>query len=406
MAKEVHRLNDRAVKAAKPGHNGKSLYLHDGHGLYLQVISATGKSWCYRYKVHGKTRDCGLGSYPAVPLAMARQKAEEMRQLRAEGKDPIERKRAQRAAEQAAAANSISFRQAAEQLIDSKQAGWRNAKHAKQWPSTLSTYAYPIIGSKAVGNVNADDVLAVLRKDDLWTHKTETASRLRARIELVLAYAEARGWREPGPNPAEWRRLRHILPKRSKVKPVAHHPAMPWHNLPAFMDELRAKDDIASRALEWLILTATRTGETLGARFSEINVAQRLWIIPKGRVKAGKRAHRVPLSARCLELLAEMERTRTSDFLFPGYWGVGRQLNGTALRIALQRIRPKADCVVHGFRSSFRDWTAEATNTPNIVGEMALGHEIPGGSERAYRRGDLLERRRELMQQWADYCAG
>jgi integrase len=397
MAKEVHRLTDRAVKAAKPG------YWHDGHGLYLQCISETGKSWCYRYKVHGKTRDCGLGSFPAVSLAMARQKAEELRQLRAEGKDPIEHKRAQRAAELAAAARSVTFEQAATELIASMRPGWRSAKHATQWPATLRCYVFPSIGQKPVSLVDADDVLKVLK--DLWTTKTETASRIRARIELVLSYAEARGWREPGPNPAEWKRLRHLFPKRQKVRPVVNYPAMDWHDIPDFARELRAKNDIASRALEWLTLTATRTGETLGARFSEINIARRMWTIPKMRTKTGKRAHRVPLTARCLEIHAEMERIRTSDYLFPGVKD-SRPLNSMALRTELKRIRPKADCVVHGLRSSFRDWTAEATSTPNVVAEMALGHEIRGDSEKAYRRGDLLERRRELMQQWSDYCAG
>lgn len=398
MARTLNRLADTQVKSKKlaPGLH------HDGGGLYLQVTPGKSKSWFFRYKRNGKARDMGLGSLATVGLAEARQKAQDARELHAKGKDPIEEKAAvaaqeaqQRAVE---AAQAVTFRQAAEELIESNEAGWKNAKHRQQWRNTLETYAYPVLGNVAVAEVDTDLVLQVLRP--IWTIKTETASRVRGRIERVLSAAKVNGYRS-GDNPAVWRgHLAELLPKRSKVQRVRHHPALPWKQVPAFMARLRARDGITPRALEFTILTAVRTNETIGATFDEFDLPNKIWIIPPGRMKADAE-HRVPLCDRAVEIVKDMQRHALNEFVFPGMKR-GRPLSGMAMLMLLRDLH--AGITTHGFRSSFRDWAGETTRHPSDVCEAALGHIRERKVHGAYQRGDLFAKRRKLMNDWARFC--
>ena len=394
MARTINRLSDKAVQAKK----GKGLY-PDGGGLYLQVNGPTSKSWVFKFKLDGRARDMGLGSLSAVSLAEARRKAAQARRLRSEGSDPIAKRGAQRAQERLTAARSVTFRDCAEQLISSHEAGWKNEKHRQQWRNTLITYAYPVLGAIPVGDVSTDLVLKVL--EPIWATKTETASRLRGRIEAVLNWAKAREMRT-GENPAQWRgHLDHLLPARSKVRRVVHHPAMPYRDVPAFMARLRRREGITPRALDFTILTAARTSEALGARFIEFDLKARLWTVPAERMKAGKE-HRVPLSARALAIVKEMSALQLGEFVFPGAKR-SRPLSDMALLMLLRDLEPGV--TTHGFRSSFRDWAAERTNTPSFVAEAALAHVVADKVEAAYRRTELLDRRRSLMEAWARHCA-
>jgi integrase len=341
------------------------------------------------WKVAGKRREIGLGSLRDVSLAKARERAAEARQLVATGQDP-------RTAQ--ASPKGMSFGEAADALIESMSPGWRNAKHKAQWDMTLRVYCAPL-RNKPVGEVSTDDVLTVLKP--LWLARSETASRLRGRIERVLDFAKARGMRS-GENPARWRgHLDAILPRRAKLT-RGHHKAMPFHELPAFMQELKERQGVAPRALEFLVLTAARSGEVLGARWAEIDLQGRLWTVPRERMKAG-REHRVPLCDRAISMLTEMEPIRTSEFVFPGLKH-GKPLSSMALEMTLRRM--KVDVTVHGFRSAFRDWAGETTAFPREIAEAALAHIVGDQTERAYRRGDALDKRRHLMEAWADHCRG
>jgi integrase len=396
MARTVGKLT--ALKVARnlpPG-----MYA-DGAGLYLQVTGAGAKSWIYRFSLHGKAREMGLGSLSALSLSDARIKAGECRRLRQEGIDPIEARKASR--EQAAldAAKTLTFKEAAASYIASHRAGWRNAKHAAQWENTLATYAEPVIGALSIQAIDTALVLKVL--EPIWKTKPETANRLRGRIEAILDWAKVRGLRQ-GENPARWRgHLDHLLPARSKVRRVKHHAALPYAELPAFISELRAQEVGAARALEFTILTAARTGDTIGAVWDEFNAPDKLWTVPAERMKAG-REHRVPLSTRALAILRDAESTRIpgAEYVFPG-GKAGKPLSNMAMTEVLRRMG-RGDITVHGFRSTFRDWAAERTNFPSEVVEMALAHAVGDKVEAAYRRGDLFEKRRRLMAEWATYC--
>jgi integrase len=384
----------------------------DGGSLYLQVtINARdgqpAKSWIYRYMLRGKAREMGLGSLNAISLQQARDKALDCRRLRQEGIDPIDARNAARAQGALEAAKSITFKQAAIEYIRSHRAGWRNAKHAAQWSATLATYAEPIIGALSVQAIDTGLALKVL--EPIWTAKPETASRLRGRMEAILDWAKVRGYRV-GENPARWRgHLDKLLPARSKVRRVEHHAALPYSSMPEFMTALRAQQGSAARALEFAILTAARTGEVIGARWSEIDFAAKVWTIPAGRMKAGKE-HRVALSDRALALLADARAVvgldatagAQSPFIFGG-GRVGRPLSNMALLMLLRRMG-RGDLTAHGFRSTFRDWAAECTNYPSEVVEMALAHAVGDKVEAAYRRGDLLAKRFALMNLWAEFC--
>ncbi|BDG74070.1 tyrosine-type recombinase/integrase [Roseomonas fluvialis] len=418
MAKAAGKLTGRlqavAVKAlvaaGQPGAHA------DGGNLYLRVAGRNAGKWTLRYAIGGKSREMGLGPYDAdgkagLTLAQAREAAEEPRAILRAGLDPMaERDRkateAKAEAERLAAhaqAKARVFRDVAAEYIAAHSPGWRNAKHRAQWTATLTTYAYPTIGGQPVDEIATDDVLRCLQP--IWTAKPETAKRVRGRIEAVIDYATARGWRETV-NPARWRgHLANLLPARSKVRRVQHHAALPWQEIGAFMVDLRKRPGTAARALEFCILTATRTGETLGARWSEIDMGAAVWTIPAERMKAG-REHRVPLPGAALAVLAEMAPLCPEEgdgFVFPGAVET-RGLSSMAMLMLLRRMG-RGDLTTHGFRSAFRDWTEEATSTPHAVAEAALAHTIGDKVEAAYRRGDLFAKRARLMADWADFCA-
>jgi integrase len=394
MAGRLGRLTALAVSRAKrPG-----MY-PDGGGLYLRVTGLQGRSWVYRYARGGKTRYMGLGSLTAVSLAEARTRAAEARLLVSAGIDPIGARDGKLAAERVEAARQVTFKDAAEAFIKAHAAGWRSAKHGQQWRNTLAAHVYPLLGALPVQQIDAGLVLRAL--EPVWSATPETASRIRQRIEAVLDAATARGQRS-GENPARWRgHLQNLLPAQSKVKRVRHHRALPFAKLGLLMAELRKQDGLAARALELLILTAVRTTECVAARWSELDLDAALWTIPAERIKAG-REHRVPLAPAAVELLRRLAQARISEFVFPGR--PGKPLSHGALLKLLKRMK-RTDLTVHGFRSTFRDWCAEQTNFPREVAEMALSHAIGDKVEAAYRRGDLLEKRRLLMEAWATFAA-
>lgn len=396
LARGMGRLSAVAVpKLRDPG-----LY-PDGGGLYLQVTKGGARTWVYRFMLHGRAREMGLGPLHIVPLAEAREKARGARKLRHEGIDPIEARKAKQAEDRLAAATAMTFKECAERYIEAHKAGWKNPKHAKQWPSTLETYVYPVFGDLPVQAVDVGLVMKVL--EPTWRAKPETAGRVRGRIESILDWAAARGYRK-GENPARWRgHLDKLLPARGKVQKVEHHPALPYTEMGDFILTLRGQEGVAARALEFLILTATRTSEVIGAQWGEFDPDKKLWIIPGVRMKAG-REHRVPLSDRALAIVNEMQADRLNDhpFVFPG-GRPGRPLSNMAMLKLLERMG-KDDLTAHGFRSSFRDWAAELTHFPREVAEMALAHVVNDKVEAAYRRGDLFAKRHQLMDAWAKHC--
>ena len=372
----------------------------DGGGLWLQVSGKGGKSWVFRYTLKGKSREMGLGPVSTFTLAEARDKALTCRKLCYEGIDPIEIRRGQRQDAAVEAAKAITFRTCAEGYIEAHKAGWRNDKHAAQWSATLATYAFPVFGDLPVQAVDTGLVLKAL--EVIWNTKPETATRVRGRIESVLDWAATRDYRR-GENPARWKgHLQNLLPKRSKVRKVEHHAALAFKNVPEFMQSVAAQPGTAAKLMAFTILTAARTGEALGARWSEIDLEAGIWTVPAGRMKAGAE-HRVPLSAAALAILAEMQGL-DAEFVFPG-GRRGKPLSNMAMLVLLRRME-RSDLTVHGFRSSFRDWASETTDFPSEVVEMALAHTVESKVERAYRRGDLFEKRRELMAAWASFCAG
>lgn len=394
MGRALNRLTNMTVnKLNAPGHYG------DGGGLWLQISDAGTKSWVFRFTRDGRSREMGLGALHTVSLADARAAALNVRKQLQEGIDPIEHRRAQRQAAQLLAARAMTFDQCAAAYIDSHRAGWKNAKHADQWESTLKAYASPIFGSLPVADI--DTALVMKCIEPLWKDKTETASRLRGRIESILDWATVRGYRQ-GENPARWRgHLESLLPARKKAQQVEHHAALPYAELPTFMQSLRKQTGVAALAFEFCILTATRTSETMGARWEEFDLDARLWTIPAARMKAN-REHRVPLSDRCLQILAQMQAF-ASDWVFPGA-RAGKPLSNMAFLMCLRRM-DRPDLTAHGFRSTFRDWCAESTNYAHEVAEMALAHTVSDAVEAAYRRGDLLQKRYQLMADWAARCA-
>jgi len=395
MARTINRLSARAVSTAnKPG------LMADGGGLYLQVSPAGAKSWIYRFAMKGKTRDMGLGPLHTVSLSRARETAAECRSLAWEGIDPIERRKVHRLAEIASDVKALTFRQCAEAYIEAHKAGWKNAKHGDQWRNTLKQYAYPVFGNLAVTAIDTGLVLEVL--EPIWKTKTETASRIRGRIESVLDWATVRNHRY-GENPARWRgHLALTLPKPSKVQKVSHFAAMPYEDIGGFMTALKKSTGTSSRALEFLILSATRTSEALGAKWSEIDLNKGVWTIPAERMKA-EIEHRVPLSDAVLALLNDLPRIDGNEHVFPGMKR-GRSLSNMACLKVLERMKHE-NVTVHGFRSTFRDWAAEQTAFPREVAERALAHTVKDKAEAAYQRRDLFDKRHKLMKAWADYCA-
>jgi integrase len=380
------KLTDRTVKTAAPGRYSDGTV----KGLMLVVRDNGSRAWVLRYQIGGRRRDMGLGPYPEVGLADAREKALDARRLiKRDGKDPItERGRAK----------VKTFKEAAKALIESKKSGWRNAKHAAQWSSTLETYAYPKLGALGVQTVDTDAVLDVLRP--IWTTKTETASRVRQRIEAVLDYATAIRARS-GENPARWKgHLDNLLPKPSKVRTVKHHAALDWRQAPAFMAELAKRQGIDARALAFTILTVARSGEVRGMKWREVDLDDAVWTVPPDRIKAG-REHRVPLQPAAIALLGDPGEP--DELVFPSPIKAGKPLSDATLAAVLERMG--VGVTVHGFRSTFRDWAGETTAHAREVVEAALAHRLKDKAEAAYARGDLFQKRRKLMQDWADYLA-
>ena len=365
-------------------------------GLSLRVYDAGQRAWVLRTMVAGKRREFGLGGYPTVLPASARDRARATLDKIFAGLDPTEEKQRQRSALRAAKAKAVSFSKVAEQYIAQHEAGWKNPKHAAQWATTLATYAYPVIGSVTVANVDTPLVLKVL--ESIWTEKTETASRLRGRIEAILDYATAKGLRE-GPNPARWKgHLALTLPAKRRVAPVEHHKAIPVTEMPSFMKQLRQICGVSARALEFLTLTAARSGEVRGMEWDEVDLVNKIWVVPAIRMKA-KREHRVPLSDAAVLILNRIKQENDGLLVFPG--AKGKELSDMSLTSVMRRMG--IDAVPHGLRSSFRNWTAEMTAYPNEVAEMALAHTVSNAVEAAYRRGDLFEKRCRMMDDWASY---
>jgi len=387
----IHKLAPRKVDTAGTGR------YEDGGGLRLIVTQSGAKKWVLRFTIDGKRREMGLGSFPDVGLADARTKASEYRLQAAAGIDPIE-------ARQIKQVVVPTFTSCAARYIRAHRHGWRNIKHARQWARTLKTYARLTIGSKKVDAVSTEDILKIL--SPIWSTKTETAKRIQGRIESILDYAAAHKYRDTS-NPARWRgHLDKLLPKPSRVKKVTHHPAMPYMDVPAFMAELSENGCISSLALRLLILTATRTSEVIQAEWQEIHLEDAIWTIPAERMKA-RREHRVPLTEEAIAVLKAAPRIKGNPYAFPGA-RQGHHLSNTAL---LQLMRgmgygvsgERGNYVPHGFRSSFRDWSGEVSTFPRDVAEMALAHVIENKVEAAYRRGDMFDKRRKMMQEWANY---
>jgi integrase len=377
-----------------------------GRGLYLQVTFG-GASWLLRYERSGRERWMGLGSLADFNLKEARARARAARQSLADGVDPLDQKKATKAAEALAAAKAITFTEAAKAYFDQNEKKWRNAKHRAAFLSTLAEYAYPKIGKLAAADVDTGAVLGVLEQKHedypdrtLWSAIPETANRVRGRIEQVLDWATVRGYRT-GDNPARWRgHLSNVLPARGEIQKVEHHPALPYTEIGEFIAALHGREGTSAAALEFLILTAARTGEVIGARWDEIDRTGKVWTVPEGRIKGGKQ-HRVPLTDRALEILKSVPREDGNSFVFIGPRS-GGGLSHMAMALVLTRMK-RDNITVHGFRSTFRDWAAETTGYPNHVVEMALAHAIGNAVEASYRRGDLFDKRRKLMAEWARY---
>ena len=419
----MNKLTAMSVRAAKcPSNSQRPVRLGDGNGLYLQIAPGNTKSWLFRYTLQGRSREMGLGRVGepphGVPLATARKLAGDAKALLRDGKDPLTERVAMRTARRQAEAEASerTFRAAAIGLVESKRPGWRNAKHAAQWMATLEVHAFPVIGDLPVALIGTDDVLRVLRP--IWGRIPETASRLRQRVEAVLDAARVKGWRT-GENPARWKgHLAGELPQPGKVKRVRHRPALAWQDMGAFMTALTERDGIAPQALRFAILTAARTGEVRGMRWSEVDADAKVWTVPGDRMKAG-RVHRVPLSSAALVVLASVQplMRRRDDLVFPSLRR-NVPLSDMALSEVVRRMNDTGEkglpprwhdvegraVVPHGFRSTFRDWAGETRPEGREVVEAALAHTIRDKAEAAYARSDLLEKRRPLMDAWADHC--
>ena len=369
---------------------------------YLRVGRGGAKNWTFRFMLNGRAREMGFGSLTKVGLADARKKANDARRLLSEGCDPLAQRQNEEneraAAAKLAAARSVTFDACAEAYIRAHQVSWRNEKHRQQWTNTLKTYASPVLGSVPIQDIDVELIMRVV--EPIWSTKTETARRVRGRIEVILDWAKVRGYRS-GDNPARWRgHLNHLLPARSRVRAVKHHAALPHTKIEAFMKDLRKLDGTSAAALEFLILTAARTSEVIGARWTEIDLQAKVWTVPSTRMKSG-REHRVPLSSAAIKLLKRM-KAASNDFVFPGQT-LDYPLSNMALLMLLGRMS-HGDITAHGFRSTFRDWAADRANFSREVVEMALAHLIEDKTEAAYRRGDLFEKRRRIMEAWARYC--
>jgi len=393
----IHKLSSQEVKNAGPGKH------EDGGGLRLVVSKNGSKKWVLRYTLKGKRREMGIGSITDTTLAKARKKAIDIRELVSDGIDPIQQRKVEEE-------KIPTFTTCAARYIKAHRRGWKNAKHKKQWTRTLKTYVRDEIGDNLVDSITTDQIVKILTP--IWTTKTETAKRVQGRIENILDYAAAHKYKD-STNPARWRgHLDKLLPKPSRVKTVKHHPAMPYHEVPGLMKELSDKPSMSSYALRFLILTATRTSETLQAEWEEIDLEQKIWTIPASRMKA-RQEHRVPLPSKAIMILNAIPRIDENPYVFTGH-NHGKPLSNMALLKMMRDLGytgnpdqndKKPKYVPHGFRSSFRDWSGEESHFPRDVAEMALAHTIENKVEAAYRRGDLFEKRRLMMQEWAIFCS-
>ncbi len=397
MARQAAKLSALKVSSIK------EVGTHSiGENLYLQVTTSGSRSWLFRFMLNGKARVMGLGSCNTISLATARELAGDARKLVSLNIDPIESKRIERSKEELELAKTKTFSQCAESYIEANKAGWRNAKHVSQWTNTLTTYAYPVFGNIAVQDIDTDLVIKVLLP--IWNTKTETATRVRGRIENILDWAKVMGLRK-GENPALWRgHLQKLLPIPSKVHKVKHHDALPYMYVAEFMAGVSTLDCMSARALELTILTAARTSEVIEARWQEFDLKEKVWVVPANRIKMGKE-HRVPLSLAALAILKPLYEQRNNDFLFPGM-NPEKTMSNMAMLELLKGMKKEnwPHFTVHGFRSTFRDWAEEQTNFSRSVIEMSLSHAIGDKVEAAYRRGDLFEKRKLLMDLWAQYC--
>ena len=410
MARETTEMSALAVgKISSVGYH----FVGGVSGLVLQVSKSGTKSWLLRVLVGGKRREIGLGGFPDVTLAGAREAARVAKEKIKAGIDPVVERQTARSALAAAVASAMTFKQAAQKYIEANESGWKNPKHAAQWTATLETYAHPTIGNLQVAHIDTSHVLGIL--EPIWNTKTETASRLRGRIESVLDWAKVRGYRK-GENPARWKgHLDHILPARAKVQKVKHYPALDYRNVGSFISALKLVDGMGARALEFAILCAARSNEVRGATWSEIDEKSGIWIIPAERMKA-EREHRVPLSAAAVALLKSQPRMAGTDLIFPN--SKNDVLSDMTLTAVIRRMderntkdgnkgwRDSSGKIItaHGFRSTFRDWAGETTAYPREVIEHALAHQLKDKAEAAYQRGDLLDKRRTLMTDWANHC--
>ena len=405
MVRQQHRLSALQVtKFTKPGLYG------DGGGLTLQITVTGAKSWLFRYMVAGKPFGMGLGPTHTVSLAEARQKAQDARKQLYDGINPLAAKKQKQIEAALAAAKMMTFDQCAEVYILAHKAGWKNAKHGDQWANTLNTYASPVFGHLPVAEIDTGLIVKCLAP--IWESKTETASRVRGRIESVLGWATTSGYRT-GENPARWKgHLENLLATISKTSRTKNHPSLTWSRIGAFMSALRVREGVSARAVEFAILTACRSGEVRGARWVEFDMAGKLWTIPAERMKA-KREHQVPLSEAALSVLASIPKDSDDEIVFPGT--KGQPLSDLSLTAVIRRMnggdKPVwvdtngAGITVHGFRSSFRMWAAETTNYSREVAEHALAHQLPDAVERAYQRGSQFAKRAALMTEWAVYCS-
>jgi len=395
MARKAKELSALEVgRLTTPGHHA----VGGVAGLYLYVLETGARSWVLRTMIANKRRHMGLGGYPEVPLAKAKEKARVAKEDIGLGIDPIAQRTFRASSLRAQQATEKTFKEAALGYIEAHGSSWKNLKHRAQWSATLETYAYPHMGSLQVKDVVQEHVLKVL--EPIWASKTETAVRLRGRIESVLDWATVRKYRT-GDNPARWKgHLDKLLPAPGKIQKVTHHRALPVTKLAEFMRDLRLRDGISARALEFAILCAARSGEVRGAKWSEIDVKSAIWTIPADRMKANKE-HRVPLSQAATVLLKSLSRRNENDLIFPA--ASGDSLSDMSLTSVLRRMQ--VDAVPHGFRSTFRDWAGEMTNYPREIAELALAHVLENKVEAAYRRGDALEKRRKMMEDWALFCS-
>ncbi len=385
MARGIHKLTDTGIRAEKEAGRHS-----DGGGLYLNVTATGTKSWLFMWVRDGKRREMGLGAYPALTLSKARAKAVDLREATEAGRDPIAEKRL---------APEPTFGKCADEYIEANKGTWSNAKHEYQWTQTLRDKC-ATIRDKRVSQITTTDVEKVLRP--IWSTLPETASRLRGRIERVLNYAKTKGWRT-GENPAAWRgNLSNLLPKQAPKRARGHQPAMPYADVPAFMTVLSDHRELSARALELTILTAARSGEVLGARWSEFDLEGKLWTVPAERMK-GREAHSVPLNDRAVAILKGLAEAATGPFVFPSAIKQDRPLSNMAMLMLLRRMQ-RGDVSVHGFRSSFRDWCGDQTTFPREVAEAALAHKVGNDVEQAYRRGTALAKRAKLMEAWERFC--